>query len=64
MTTQTQAEFFQAHAVDNQLTPEQMAEMLNLPEGDISIAFPATGKPVAVSGASRVEVIMPRSSWS
>lgn len=37
MTTQTQAEFFQAHAVDNQLTPEQMAEMLNLPEGDISI---------------------------
>lgn len=37
MTTQTQAEFFQAHAVNDQLTPEQMAEMLNLPEGDISI---------------------------
>jgi len=47
------------------LAASYLLDALNaMPEGDISIAFPATGKPVAVSGASRVEVIMPRSSWS
>lgn len=40
----TQSEFFLAHQVDGQLTDEQMAEMLNLPEGDTG-ATPEIGKP-------------------
>lgn len=40
----TQAEFFQAHAVDGVLTDAQMGQMLNLPEGD-SGAQPQSGTP-------------------
>ena len=36
---QTQAEFFQAHAVDGVLTDAQMLAMLELPEGDMSSVF-------------------------
>lgn len=35
----TQAEFFQAHAVDGVLTDAQMMEFLELPEGDMSAVF-------------------------
>jgi hypothetical protein len=31
----TQAEYFQTHAVDGELTPAQMMELLQLPEGDM-----------------------------
>lgn len=34
MTTQTQSEYFLAHAVDGELTDEQMTTMLSLPVGD------------------------------
>lgn len=45
------------------LTASYLLDALNaVTEGDISIAFPATGKPVTVGDASRVEAIMPRAS--
>lgn len=34
--TTTQSEFFQAHAVNGELTDAQMLQMMNLPEGDTS----------------------------
>jgi len=37
-----QAEYFQQHAVDGQLTPEQMAELLTLPEGEITSEVKST----------------------
>ena len=49
----TQAEFFQAHAVDGQLTDAQMMEFLELPEGDMSAVFTddKSGVPGTASGA-------------
>ena len=45
----TQAEFIQAHAVDGRLTDEQMAQLLELPEGDTSTPL-ESGEPAATSG--------------
>lgn len=45
----TQNDYYLAHAVDGQLTPEQMAEMLNLPEGDIEGEASNGGTPNAAS---------------
>jgi hypothetical protein len=39
----TQAEFFQAHAVDGALTDAQMMELLQLPEGDMSTVSNTAG---------------------
>lgn len=47
----TQAEFFEANAVDGQLTPAQMMEMLNLPEGE-SDPVSQGDSPVTESSAS------------
>ena len=44
----TQSEYFQTHAVDGQLTDEQMAELLSLPEGDTGIT-PDSSEPDAAS---------------
>ena len=41
--------------IDGQLTPEQMAEMLNLPEGDIEGQSSNSGKPDAASGAGAAD---------
>jgi hypothetical protein len=40
----TQAEFFQAHAVDGVLTDAQMMQLLELPEGDMSQVFTTDDK--------------------
>lgn len=45
MTATTQAEYFQAHAVDGDLTDAQMAELLALPEGDTASLFADSGTP-------------------
>lgn len=45
MTATTQAEYFQAHAVDGDLTDAQMAELLALPEGDTASLFAEGGTP-------------------
>lgn len=45
MTATTQAEYFQAHAVDGDLTDAQMAELLALPEGDTASLFADGGTP-------------------
>lgn len=45
MTATTQAEYFQANAVDGDLTDAQMAELLALPEGDTASLFADSGKP-------------------
>lgn len=45
----TQAEYFAEHAVDGQLTPEQMVELLALPEGDTEVQDPESGKPEAAA---------------
>ncbi len=47
----TQEEFFQAHAVDGQLSDEHMAQMLNLPQGD-SGAMPQSSEPAAAASAN------------
>lgn len=46
----TQAEFFQAHAVDGQLTDAQMLQLLELPEGDTSAMLDG-GKPDTAADA-------------
>ncbi len=49
---QTQAEYFQAHAVDGDLTPAQMMELLQLPEGDMPstpVVDDKSGEPDAAS---------------
>lgn len=45
----TQAEFFQAHAVNGVLPPELMAEMISLPEGDTAKLLAEGGVPDAAS---------------
>lgn len=56
--SQTQSEFFQTHAVDGQLTDEQMAQMLNLPEGDTGFA-PESGEPGTASESGKTETVDP-----
>ena len=46
--TTTQSEFFQAHAVNGELTDAQMLQMMNLPEGDTS-ALLDSGTPDAAA---------------
>lgn len=47
----TQAEFFQAHAVDGQLTDAQMLQLLQLPEGDTGTT-PDSGEPDTAADGS------------
>lgn len=49
--TQTQAEFFMANAVDGELSPAQMTQMMNLPEGDTAKFLAEGGEPDATSDA-------------
>lgn len=54
----TQAEYFQAHAVDGELTAAQMMELVQLPEGDIASASTASANssvPAAASDAPTQE---------
>jgi len=44
----TQAEFFQEHAVNGELTDAQTLKMLHLPEGDTSATL-ESGKPDAAA---------------
>ena len=56
----TQAEYFQANAVDGELTAAQMMELVQLPEGDIALAPAASANssvPAAASGAQTQEPI-------
>lgn len=46
----TQAEFFEANAVDGKLTDAQMVQFLQLPEGDIEFTDSNSGEPGAASG--------------
>lgn len=43
----TQAEFIQANAIDGVLTPDQAAQLLELPEGDTGITPETSGQPEA-----------------
>lgn len=54
----TQAEYFQANAVDGELTAAQMMELVQLPEGDIALAPAASANssvPAAASDAPTQE---------
>lgn len=54
----TQAEYFQANAVDGELTAAQMMELVQLPEGDIALASTASANgsvPAAASDAQTQE---------
>lgn len=56
----TQAEYFQANAVDGELTAAQMMELVQLPEGDIALASTASANgsvPAAASDAQTQEPI-------
>ena len=56
----TQAEYFQANAVDGELTAAQMMELVQLPEGDIALAPAASANssvPAAASDAQTQEPI-------
>ena len=48
----TQAEYFQAHAVDGELTAAQMMELVQLPEGDIASASTASANSSVPDAAS------------
>lgn len=48
----TQAEFFQAHAVDGKLTDAQMVQLLELPEGDTSTTLETSGEPDVTTTAN------------
>lgn len=52
----TQAEFIQEHAVDGRLTDEQMAQLLELPEGDTSALTLESGKPDAATANTGTSV--------
>lgn len=51
----TQAEYFQEHAADGDLTDAQMAELLALPEGDTATLFADSGKPTPAPEQTAVE---------
>lgn len=48
----TQEEFFLANQVDGQLTSEQMAQMLHLPEGDSGVPPPQSSEPAAAAASA------------
>ena len=51
----TQAEYFQEHAADGDLTDAQMAELLALPEGDTATLFADSGKPTPAPEQAAVD---------
>lgn len=50
--TTTQAEFFQTNAIDGKLTPQQAAELLELPMGDTSAQLDNGGVPSSTPAAT------------
>lgn len=54
----TQVEFFQNNVIDGALTPEQAAQLLELPEGDTStMRLETDGQPVAITGQAAAPAV-------
>ena len=60
----TQAEYFQANAVDGELTAAQMMELVQLPEGDIASASTASANSSAPAAASDAQTQEPTDTQS
>lgn len=60
----TQAEYFQANAVDGELTAAQMMELVQLPEGDIASASNASANSSAPAAASDAQTQEPTDTQS
>lgn len=60
----TQAEYFQANAVDGELTAAQMMELIQLPEGDIASASTASANSSAPAAASDAQTQEPTDTQS
>lgn len=60
----TQAEYFQANAVDGELTAAQMMELVQLPEGDIALASTASANSSVPAAASDAQTQEPTDTQS
>lgn len=60
----TQAEYFQANAVDGELTAAQMMELVQLPEGDIASASTASANSSVPAAASDAQTQEPTDTQS
>lgn len=60
----TQAEYFQANAVDGELTAAQMMELVQLPEGDIALASTASANSSVPAAASDAQTQAPTDTQS
>ena len=60
----TQAEYFQANAVDGELTAAQMMELVQLPEGDIALAPAASANSSVPDAASDAQTQKPTDTQS
>lgn len=60
----TQAEYFQANAVDGELTAAQMMELVQLPEGDIALASTASANSSVPAAASDAQTQEPTDAQS
>ena len=60
----TQAEYFQANAVDGELTAAQMMELVQLPEGDIALAPAASANSSVPDAASDAQTQEPTDTQS
>lgn len=60
----TQAEYFQANAVDGELTAAQMMELVQLPEGDIASASTASANSSVPAAASDAQTQAPTDTQS
>ena len=60
----TQAEYFQANAVDGELTAAQMMELVQLPEGDIALAPAASANSSVPAAASDAQTQEPTDTQS
>ena len=60
----TQAEYFQANAVDGELTAAQMMELVQLPEGDIASASTASANSSVPAAASDAQTKKPTDTQS
>ena len=60
----TQAEYFQANAVDGELTAAQMMELVQLPEGDIALAPAASANSSVPAAASDAQTKKPTDTQS
>lgn len=54
--TTTQVEFLQEHAIGGALTPEQAAQLMELPEGDTSTTLETDGQPEAITEQAKPDV--------